>query len=191
MRGLPLLQSVPLPAVQAIPSPLTLSQTEPQTERVTITEGEAISFSAQAFGTAPLHYEWRLEGKPVSRERQWAYRPTPEEAGTTVKTVRVVVSDPHGQQVEKTWQVTVTAAALVNQPPRILTASSATNTVDLESGPTQTSSQARKIPRMGNCGMSGPLLAKRLARNHLFSCMRQKKGNLTYVYLYLTWADLR
>jgi hypothetical protein len=169
-------QSAAPPPVQPAPPPLTLAQIEPSTEMVKITEGESVAFSAQASGGDPLGYEWMLEGKPVSQERQWSYRPTPGEARNEAKTVRVIVSDSHGQHVEKTWQVTVAAAAPVNQPPRILAATPATNAVELANGIAQTFSLEAKDPENGQLSYEWTVDGKTVSAQPTFTLKAQDEG---------------
>ncbi len=94
------------PIAPPVPPPLTFTHVEPRAEAVKIVEGEILTFTAQASGAAPLQYEWRLEGKRVSQERQWSYHPAAGE-GAGEKTVRVIVSDQHDQHLEREWRVAV------------------------------------------------------------------------------------
>lgn len=169
-------QAVAPPPIPPTPSPLALSQTEPLTEAVKVTAGESVSFTAQASGSEPLRYEWILEGKPVSQERQWLYRPTPEEAGTEARTVRVVVSDQHGQQVEKTWQVTVAAATPINQPPRIVIATPATNVVELGNGINQTFSLDVRDPENGQLVYEWTVDGKTVSAQPTFTLKAPEEG---------------
>lgn len=169
-------QTAPSSSPPPTASSLALLQTEPQTETVKVTEGESLSFSAQASGADPLRYEWMLEGKPVAQERQWTYRPTPEEASAEAKTVRVVVSDTRGQQVEKTWRITVVAAAPVNQPPRIVIATPATNVVELAFGINQTFSLDARDPENGQLAYEWTVDEKAVGAQPTFTLKAQNEG---------------
>jgi len=96
--------------VRRPPTPLTLVRAEPQTEAVQVAEGKDVAFAAEANGNGPLRYEWTLEGRRVSQEKEWSYKPTASEASEKPKTVKLSISDQAGQQLEKYWQVTVAPA---------------------------------------------------------------------------------
>lgn len=98
------------------PLPLTLVRAEPQTEAVKVTEGEELAFAAEAAGTVPLRYEWTVQEQRVSQEPAWSYRPAAGESAPEPKRVRLLVTDQHGQRVEKRWQVTVSRAAVTAAP---------------------------------------------------------------------------
>jgi serine/threonine-protein kinase len=55
----------PPPSPSSPPPALHLSQVTPQESSIKITEGESVSFAAQAIGAEPLLYRWTLEGKLI------------------------------------------------------------------------------------------------------------------------------
>jgi len=120
--------------VRRPPTPLTLVRAEPQTEAVQVAEGKDVAFAAEANGNGPLRYEWTLEGRRVSQEKEWSYKPTASEASEKPKTVKLSISDQAGQQLEKYWQVTVAPA---NRPPQILTMAPSGETLELAAGTSQ------------------------------------------------------
>lgn len=120
--------------LQRPPTPLTLVRAEPQIEAVQVAEGKDLAFAAEATGNGPLRYEWTLEGHRVSQEKEWSYKPTVSEGGDKPKTVRLLVSDQAGQQIEKHWQVTV---AHTNHPPQIVTRAPTGETLELAVGISQ------------------------------------------------------
>jgi hypothetical protein len=117
---------------QPLPLPtLTLARSEPPAETVKLSEGESVAFAVQPVGAEPFRYQWTLEGNPVSQERQWTYQAPKGESGDRAKIVHVQISDLHGQSIEKSWQITVTAA---NQPPRVIVATPPKSALELTSG---------------------------------------------------------
>jgi hypothetical protein len=94
----------------------------------------------------PFNYEWTLEGNSVSRERQWTYHSTKGENDSGTKMVRVRISDQHGQSVEKSWSLTVTA---VNEPPRVITVLPPKAAVELVNGEEQSFSLEVEDPERG------------------------------------------
>ncbi len=116
------------------PAPLTLVRAEPQTEAVQVAEGKTVAFVAEGNGTGPLRYEWSLEGHRVSHEKEWLYRPTASEVGGEPKTVKLLIADPHGQQIERHWQVSVER---INRPPQFQTVAPPSETLDLALGTSQ------------------------------------------------------
>jgi hypothetical protein len=136
----------PAPPPQPVLPPLTLAQVEPREATITTTEGETVAFAVQASSAESLRYEWTIDGKPMAQERQWSYRPLPGDGGSAAKVVRVVVTDQHGQRVEREWRMTVAAA---NQPPRITAATPTNDALDLVSGATQTFGLEVKDPENG------------------------------------------
>src|SRR5713226_3129824 len=116
------------------PAPLTLVRAEPQIEAVQVAEGKDVAFTAEANGAEPLRYEWTLEGRRVSQEKECSYKPTASEGSEKPKTVKLLISDQAGQQIEKRWQVTV---AHTNRPPQILTMAPSGETLELATGTSQ------------------------------------------------------
>ncbi len=116
------------------PAPLTLVRAEPQTEAVQVAEGKDVAFTAEANGNGPLRYEWTLEGRHVSQKKEWSYKPTASEGGEKPKTVKLLISDQAGQQIEKRWQVTV---AHTNHPPQIVTVVPSGEAFELTTGASQ------------------------------------------------------
>lgn len=116
------------------PTPLALTRVEPQTDVVQAAEGKAVAFSAEAQGAGSLRYEWSLEGRQVSQEKNWSYSPTASESGGEPKAVQVVITDEQGQKVERRWRVTVESA---NRPPQLVNATPAGETLELVSGSSQ------------------------------------------------------
>ncbi len=176
-------QISPPPPVQSVPSPpplppqappaLTLTQAEPQEETVKVTAGEELVFAARVSGADPLYYEWTLDGKPVAQQRQWTYRPNVGEGGGEPKTVRLTVLDQYGQHIEKTWRVTVAAA---NQPPRVITATPAKDTVELASGASQTFSLDAQDPENGKLAYEWTLDGKTMSAQPTFTWKAQGDG---------------
>jgi len=93
-----------------------------------------VAFTAEANGAGPLRYEWTLEGRRVSQEKEWSYKPTASDGSEKPKTVKLLISDQAGQQIEKRWQVTV---AHTNRPPQILTMAPSGETLELATGTSQ------------------------------------------------------
>src|SRR5262249_9198269 len=116
------------------PTPLTLVRAEPQTEAVQVAEGKDVAFAAEANGNGPLRYEWTLEDHRVSQEEEWSYKPTANEGSEKPKTVKLLISDQAGQQIEKHWQVTV---AHTNRPPQILAMAPSGEALELAAGASQ------------------------------------------------------
>jgi serine/threonine protein kinase len=122
------------PSPQLLTQPPILVHVEPQTEALSVAEGEELAFVAEVKGTPPLQYAWMLEGRPVSYQERWSYRPMAGEGTSEPKQVRVQITDASGQHVEKRWQVTVTRA---NQPPQLLVVTPTSTTVEIADGATQ------------------------------------------------------
>ncbi|MBI3799539.1 MAG: protein kinase [Deltaproteobacteria bacterium] len=122
------------PLLRRPSTPLTLVRTEPQAETVQMVEGKALAFTAEANGEGPLRYEWTLEGRPVSQEKEWSYKPATGESSDTPKAIKLRISDQAGQQIEKHWQV---AVAHANRPPQIVTMAPSGETLELAAGAAQ------------------------------------------------------
>jgi tetratricopeptide (TPR) repeat protein/predicted Ser/Thr protein kinase len=122
------------PLLRRSPTPLTLVRAEPQTEAVQVAEGKDVAFAAEANGDGPLRYQWTLEGRRVSQEKEWSYKPDINEGGDKPNTVRLLVSDQAGRQIEKHWQVTIVHT---NHPPQIVTIAPAGETLELAAGTSQ------------------------------------------------------
>jgi hypothetical protein len=163
----------PLPP-QPLPLPvLTLAQSEPPEEAVKISEGESVAFAVQAVGAEPFRYQWTLDGKPISQERQWTYHSPKGEKENGAKTVRVQVWDQHEQSVEKSWQITVTA---VNQPPRVIVATPPTPAIELVNGEGQPFSLEAEDPEQGKLDYEWTVDGKKTGMQPTFTWKAQGAG---------------
>jgi tetratricopeptide (TPR) repeat protein len=115
-------------------APPVLTRVEPLAETPQVSEGEELTFAAEATGAPPLRYTWTLEEQPVSQQERWSYRPAAGEETGRAKRVRLRITDANGRQVEKAWRVTVTRA---NQPPQLLSFAPTPDTIELADGTTQ------------------------------------------------------
>ncbi len=78
----------------------------PEESEVVINEGESIDFSVEAsdLNKDPISYIWKLDGKQVSEENSYIYKPGYWDSGTY--NIEVVVSDGEAN-VDKKWGVKV------------------------------------------------------------------------------------
>lgn len=125
---------VSTPAPQSMIAAPVMTRVEPQEAKIRLLEGETAAFTAQAEGTAPLKYEWALDGQVVSQSDSWTYRPVVGDRSETPKDVRVQVADRQGQAVERHWQVTVT---YISKPPQMQAFAPKKGTLEVTSGTTQ------------------------------------------------------
>ncbi|MGE0681887.1 MAG: protein kinase [Candidatus Binatia bacterium] len=168
----------PQPPLQSPPQPLplpalTLAQSKPLEEAVKISAGESVVFAVQAAGAGPFRYQWTLEGNLISQEPQWTYQASKDESGDRAKTVRVQISDQHGQSMEKSWQITVIAA---NQPPRVIAATPSTATIELTSGEGQPFSLEVEDPEQGKLDYEWTVDGKKTGIQPTFTWKAQGEG---------------
>lgn len=124
----------PTPPPQSTISAPVIARVEPQSPTVRVLEGEHVTFTTQANGIAPLRYEWLLDGQTVSQSESWVYAPAIGDRTDTPRDVKVQISDPQGQAVERHWQVTVT---YISKPPVLQGAAPKKGAVELVSGTKQ------------------------------------------------------
>lgn len=162
----------PLPP-QPPPPALTFAQMQPMEDAVKISEGDFVAFAVQAAGAEPFRYQWTLDGTPVSQDSQWSYQAPKGEHGDRKKTVRVQISDQHGQFIEKSWQITVTA---VNQPPRVIGATPSQSTIELTSGDGQSFSLKVEDPEQGKLDYEWIVDGRRTGTQPTFAWKAQGEG---------------
>lgn len=96
------------PDVPLAPPKLTLVRPE-ATGELTIAEGKALSFSAEADSAQPqlLKFAWFIDGKKFADGKKWNYQPSFDDGGDRVREVKVVVTDGKNPPLENVWKVRV------------------------------------------------------------------------------------
>ena len=84
--------------------------TQPASE--TLTAGQSANFSVSATGSAPLAYQWKKGGAPISGATSRSYSTGPTTAGENGATFTVTVSNSAGAATSDPATLTVSAAAL-------------------------------------------------------------------------------
>jgi Immunoglobulin domain/Immunoglobulin I-set domain len=86
----------------------------------TITSGQTATFSVTASGTAPLTYQWQLNGSPISGATSSSYTTPTEATSSSGAQFSVMVSNSVGNVTSSSATLTVNAAAvapsITNQP---------------------------------------------------------------------------
>ena len=104
-------------------------------QSLALAEGQALTFAIAVSSTRPetLSYVWFVDGKEISSDISWTYRPQFDEGGQT-KTVSVRVTDAQQKSVEQRWNVYVQD---VNRSPRIVSATPQGGVVEVQKGTIQ------------------------------------------------------